>query len=409
MWWSVVLVTGLASAAVPDGLRQLHVMAERQSETLDLAESRKKQAEERRSQAVGALFPNLNARYNYQEIDPPPSPRSAFTRINQYSALINLNQPIYRAAAYPAYRYTGEDMKLQAHLVEQAGLTLWSEVIMAYYDAWIARNDLTNVLALKDFSADRVRDLRERVRVGRSRRGEKLQAEAQLSTVEAEVGRAQQAVATADERINFLSGAQTALSFGALPTPFVGTPTVEQLLQTAENRPDVAARAQEVRLYDELISSSRSGHMPSVDFNGNYYLERTGVLKDSKWDVGVAVNIPLYQGGAVNARVKEAAERKREAALVLARLRREIERDIRILWQNSVALDTVLVQLKNAASKSKETYESARRDFGYGLVTNLDVLLTLNQYVDTKRNFDRAVLEKELVALQLGIATGVRP
>ncbi len=404
-----LFLIGWAQAAVPEGLRQLHGLAEKQSEVLDMAESRKTQAAERRSQALGAVLPNINARYNYQEIDPPPGPRGPFTRINQYSALINLNQPIYRAGAFPALRFTGEDLKLQAHLVEQAGLTLWSDVILAYFDAWIARNDLANVLALKDFSAERVRDLRDRVRVGRSRRGELLQAEAQLSSVEAEVGRAQQAQAAADERVAFLAGAHTPLAFGPLPKPMVGTPAVEQLLVTAEARPDIAARAQEVQLFDELISTSRSGHMPSVDLNGNYYLERTGVLQDSAWDIGVSVNIPLYQGGAVNARVKEGTERKREATLALARLRREVERDIRLLWQNSVALDKVVAELQKAAQKSKETYEAARRDFGYGLVTNLDVLLTLNQYIDTKRGFDRAVLEKELVALQLGIATGVRP
>lgn len=409
MIWMLCLFSQLSHGAIPDELRRYHELALKQSEVLEMAKSRKKQAEERKSQALGTLFPNLNARYNYTEIDPPPSPRSAFTRINQYSGLINLNQPIFRGAAYPAYNYTKDDIKLQERLVEQAGLGLWQEMALAYYTGWGARNDLANINKLREYSDERVRDLKERVRVGRSRRGELNQAEAQLNAVEAEMARANQTVIESEERIAFLTGLPQTPNYGPLPLEVLGTPPLEKYLSDAENRPDVAAAAQQVAMADDLISGSKSGHMPSVDFNGNYYIERTGILQDSSWDIGVAVNIPIYQGGTVQGLVRERVEKKRESVLAYARLKREIGRDIRILWNNSRSLDKVVSDLHRSLDKARVTYEANKKDYGYGLVTNLDVLLTMNQYIETKRNYERALLEKELTNMQISIASGVIP
>lgn len=396
-------------AAIPADLRRFHDLAQKQSETLEIAKSRKIQAEKRKDQALGSLFPNINARYNYTEIDPPPSPRSAFTRINQYSGLINLNQPLYRASAYPAYGYTKNDIKLQERLVEQAGLGLWQEVALVYYSAWMAKNDIANVIKLKELSNDRVKDLKERVRVGRSRKGELSQAEAQLMSVDAEISRANQTLAQEIERLAFLTGAPQTLLFGDLPRPELQSKSLDIYLHQSINRPDLVAKSHEVALVEGLISGAKAGHMPSVDFNGNYFVERTGILQDSTWDIGVAVNIPIYQGGSIQGQVKEQVERKREAVLAYTRLKREIERDIRILWSNSKTLDKVVRDLQSSLAKAKSTYESNKKDYSYGLVTNLDVLLTMNQYIETKRNFERAVLEKELTNIQLTVATGQQP
>ena len=407
----LVLSIFLASAqgAIPQELRRYYELAQKQSETLEMAKSRQKQAEERKDQALGTLFPNINARYNYTEIDPPPAPRSAFTRINQYSGLINVNQPIFRGSAIAAYGYTKDDIRLQQRLAEQTGLGLWQEVALAYYTAWMARNDLANISKLRDYSDERVRDLKERVRVGRSRRGELNQAEAQLMSVDAEVARATQVKAEAEERLAFLTGVPQSPGFETMPEPLLTTPPVQTYLEQAKNRPDLAAKRYEIEMSDELISGAKAGHMPSVDFNGNYYVERTGVLQDSNWDIGVAVNIPIFQGGTVQGLVRERVEKKRETILAYDRLKREIDRDIRILWHNSTALDKVVNDLRGSLDKAKATYEANKRDYNYGLVTNLDVLLTMNQYIETKRSFERALMEKELTGLQITVATGVTP
>lgn len=411
MIWLVLWISS-AQAAIPDGLRHFYDLALKQSEVLDMAKSRATQAEERKDQAVGALFPTVAARYTYTGIQPPPAAggaTGAFTRPNQYTTQLALSQPIFRWSTIPAYRYSQADIALQRKLVEQAGLTLWQDVALAYYNAWLARLDRANVMTLQEYTTTRVKDLRDRVRVGRSRKGELLQAESLLGSVEAESARTVRTQAEVEERVTFLAGTSMALEFGTLPEVASVTGPLGDYLKRAENRPDIKAKEQELQLTEELISGAKAGHMPTVDFTSNYYLMRTGVLKDSKWDVGLAVSLPLFAGGSVNALVKERVEKRRETILALARLRREVERDIRTLWQGSTALDQVLKDLRLVVQKSRASYEENKRDYTYGLVSNQDVLLSLNQYADAKRSYDRTVIEKELVTLQLTLATGEKP
>lgn len=409
MLFSFFFLFSQATAATPEGLKQLHSLAQKQSEAIKIAESREKQADERKSRAGGTLLPTVTGRYNYTEIDPPPGAASAFTRINQYSALVNLNQPIYRAGAYSAYSFTKVDLELQQRLREQEGLGLWQATTEGYYNLWMAKNDLENIKKLREFSEERAKELRERVRVGRSRKGELMQAEAQLASVDADVSRAENALLAAQERVNFLAGADYSPAYGKLPETVSKAGALGEYLQQAQQRPDVKASAQNIQLTEKEISIAKAGHHPTVDFNANYYFERTGILQDSEWDVGVAVSVPIFQGGTVMAQTREAAERKRENVLAYERLKREVDRDVRILWQNVQTLDKVVGDLKVAQSKAEATYQENKKDYRYGLVTSLDVLVSLNEYIDNKRGFERAVLEREMLALQLQLATGVSP
>ncbi|MBY0515513.1 MAG: TolC family protein [Bacteriovoracaceae bacterium] len=396
-------------ASIPDGLKKLHDLAQQQSETVKMADSRSEQAVERKSRAGGTLLPTVTARYNYQEIDPPPGSRSAFTRLNQYSALVNLTQPIYRGAAYPAYSFSKIDLEMQERLREQAGLGLWQTSAQVFYNLWIAQNDLNSVKKLRDYSDERVKELRERVRVGRSRKGELLQAEAQLSSVEADVSRAQYNLQSAQENLDFVTGSPHTPVFGSLPSQIESAAPLGDYLQKSQQRPDLKAKSQEVLMADKQVEIAKAGHQPNVDFTANYYGLRTGILEKSKWDVGVQVSLPLYQGGTVVAQSREMISKKRESVLGFEQLKRQIERDVKILWQNVQTIDHVIADLKKAYSRTEATYNENKKDYRYGLVTSLDVLVSLNDYINTKRSLERAILERELTFIQLKVASGEAP
>jgi outer membrane protein len=397
----------LSFAGVPDGLKQIHSMAQAQSELIEVAKSREEQALERKNRARGTLFPQLTGRYSFTEIDPLPGEPSPFRRRNQYSALINLTQPVYRGDAISAFSFARLDIDLQKRLKEQEGLSLWMDVGDTYYNLWRSKVDLENIRQLRGFSDERVKELKERVRVGRSRKGELLQAQAQLSAVEADLTQAENMVRSLEERIEFLAGKKIDPQFGALPLTPERTPPLGEYIQKISQRPDIKARSQEVLMADKMIDIARAGHQPTLDFSANGYLLRTGIVEDSQWDVGVNLSVPIFQGGSVVAQTREATERKREANLMLERAKREAERDIKILWLNAQAVEKMLSDLKAATERSRQTYEENKKDYRYGLVTSLDVLIALNEYISTKRRFENTIID--LTALQLNLAAGETP
>jgi len=405
----IFFFTALVFAAVPDGLKQLHTLATSQSELLKVADSREEQAKERKDQAKGTLFPQLTGRYTFTEIDPLPGEPSPFRRRNQYTVLVNLNQPLYRGDAISAFSFARMDIDLQKRLKEQQGLSLWMDVGDSYYNLWRARIDLENIRQLRRFSEERVNELKERVRIGRSRKGELMQAQAQLSTVEADLLQAENTVRSFEERVEFLAGSKIDLAFGSLPSSSSRLAPLETYLEKINQRPDLKARAQEVLMADKMVDVAKAGHQPTFDFNANAYFLRTGIVEDSRWDVGVNLSVPIFQGGSVVARTREAVERKRESTLVFERLKREAHRDVRILWQNNQMVEKIIQDLKSTNERARATYEENKKDYRYGLVTSLDVLLALNEFISTKRRYENAIIDRELTALQLNLAVGEIP
>src|SRR5690606_32751089 len=113
-------------------------------------------------------------------------------------------------------------------------------------------------------------------------------------------------------------------------------------------RPDIKATEQQVAVADQQVKIAKGGHYPQVDLVGNYYLDRTGVLSSSEWDVGVAVVIPLFQGGAVQSQVRQAVAQKRIAELTSSESLRSAQRDVAINYQNLVQIKQQLKSLKEA-------------------------------------------------------------
>lgn len=176
-----------------------------------------------------------------------------------------------------------------------------------------------------------------------------------------------------------------------------------------KSRADILASEQQIKVADKQIEVAKGGHYPSLDFTGNYYFKRTGILSTSDWDAGLAVSIPLYQGGTINAQVKEAVEGKRIAQLNTSETTRAAERDLAVIYQNYLQLSQQLATLKLAKEKSEEAYRLSKRDYGNGLVTNLQVLQSLNLYFNAKRTYDSMSAMAIMTFHNLQVASGVLP
>lgn len=76
--------------------------------------------------------------------------------------------------------------------------------------------------------------------------------------------------------------------------------------------PTVRSAAAQVKAAEAVLGSTKAQHMPSISFDASrlHQYQRNYNNSNSGWDnqIGVSVDIPLYQGGAVSARVSQAYE-----------------------------------------------------------------------------------------------------
>ncbi|MCK6595758.1 MAG: TolC family protein, partial [Bacteriovoracaceae bacterium] len=271
--------------------------------------------------------------------------------------------------------------------------------------------DVKNVLLLKDQSEKRRKEIADRVRIGRSRKGELLQADSQLATVEATLLNAE---GLRKESLKKLAGL-TGLSDSDIQMPQEinsneGLQTLQDYLKMAEERPDLVIKKNKLEMAHLDVTSSKRNHFPTLDLTSNYYLkERTGSLKNSDWDVGVSLSVPLFEGGATEASVRESVAKKMEAQYSVNDQSRKIQSEVAVKYEAAQKFVDQLKTQSRALSLAKANYDETLKDFRLGLVTNLDTLSALNSYLDAKRTYDRLRLSSMLALELLNTSAGKRP
>ncbi len=378
-------------------------------ETLKRADAVVTQSEEQKVRARAAVLPTFSGVGTYTRIDPPNAAgRSPFLLTRQYSAALRLSQPLLRGGTVTAYQMAQDNILLARYQRDATLINLYQLVINSYYSLASAQMDVRNVEVLLSFSRERVREIRERTSIGRSRKGELVEAEAQQHIAESQRQQSLITLQEAEKIFEFYTArkAQEIILDKNIPE-LQGN--LEAYVQKMRTRPDLLASLQATKVANRQIDIARGGHYPQLDLTSNYYFDRTGILASSDWDIGLAVVIPLFQGGSVQAQVREAVEGKRIAELENSQTQRAAERDLRINYQNIQNILEQLKSLQEALKKAEEVYRLNKKDYSFGLVTNLDVLQSLNVYIETKRSYDGLVSVAHMNFKNLEALTGVVP
>lgn len=379
-------------------------------ETLKRSDAQINQAIARKNQARASFLPTVSGVGNETRIDRPDMSgvNRAFVLTRQYSAALRLQQPLFRGGSLSGFQMRDEEILLSRFQKDATAINLYQLVINTYYNLQLAKVDLKNLSELLKFSQQRVKEIRSLANVGRSRRGELVQAETQQLTAEAQYRQGEMNLKEAEEQFEFLTQMK---SFELTPISLLPRKldTLSSYLDKLKMRPDIKARLQEVRVADKQIAVSKGGHYPSVDLVSNYYLDRTGVLQTSEWDVAVQVSVPIFQGGAVDAQVKESVAAKRVAELNADETVRAAKRDLVILYQNYHQMQSQLETMSSALKKAEEAYQLNLKDYRFGQVTNLEVLQTLNLFIETKRSFNNLLTLAHMTYKNIEASIGVLP
>jgi len=368
-----------------------------------------RQAEERFRQAGAALYPTVSgvASYTWQDsgaID------TSFSPARQPLARLTATQPLFRGfREFAAVRQSRALVDAQGDDYRNARRQLFKDVAQNFYDVLTLEQELRNLDEQIDLYREREKELVDRVRIGRSRPGETLTVQSTISTLQAQIEQRKAELNAAREVFAFLSGLPA-------PTPLQDVEAIPPELDTLDVylarlalRPDVKAAQLRLAAAQENIGVVRGAHLPSLDLNANRYLERAGNLENVEWDVQLALTVPLYAGGSVQSRVREAQSQSMQAELGVSQVQRQAEQEIRSLHKSVVLDRSQLAALEMATDAARKNYEAQQHDYRLGLVTNLDVLQALAVFQDNQRALDRARYTAKLNYLRLQAAAVQRP
>jgi len=157
----------------------------------------------------------------------------------------------------------------------------------------------------------------------------------------------------------------------------------------------------------------RAGHYPTLDAVANYGKNKVGTsyatsdsLHTNASNIGLQLNIPIFQGGYVSSKTREAVANRIAAEAALESARRTAALNTQQSYLGVVnglaqvrALDAALVSSLSALASNKLGYE-------VGVRINIDVLNAENQVYVTRRDLARARFDTLLSQLKLKSAVG---
>ena len=178
----------------------------------------------------------------------------------------------------------------------------------------------------------------------------------------------------------------------------------------ALGREDIQNKELSIKQINTDVSIAKSYYLPKLDLLSNWYALKKGgstSSRDSNWDVGLNLVIPLYEGGVSQAQVRESIEKKQLADYQLLDYKKSITIDVTSRYEVYQRYVGQMKAFDLALEKAKRSYDETVKDYRLGLVSNLDVLSSLNLYLGTKRDSEktriRAILNQRLLEAVAGV------
>ena len=378
-------------------------------------------AQEKLPQARALLLPSINfsagTHYNDVNTDYPsnifPSGRQDFY---DYNYGVNLTQPIFRRQNTATYEQAKVQVKQAETQLSAASQDLMTRVAQGYFDVLLARANLSTIRSQKTAVAEQLEQAKRNFVVGTATITDSREAQARYDLVVAQElvgendlevkGRALEQIV--GKPVGKLAGLSTPVTLNP-PEPADMAAWVDQAYQSSLQ---VAFAQQSLEIAAQEIKKADAGHYPTLDAVGsltdNYANgSAQGIASDIKaLVVGVQLNVPLYQGGGISSRVREAVAGQERARQDLEGARRNVALQTRTAFLGVTSGLGQIKALRQAVESTKLQLESTKLGQEVGVRTAVDVLNAEQQLAISQRDLAQAVFNTIVNQLKLKAAVG---
>lgn len=378
--------------------------------------------QERIAQGKAGLLPQLsaNASYNYTNLDARFIGGNTFAGgqrdFGTRAFGVQLTQPLYR----PQNSETYQQGKLQALTSEiqlnAAAQDLMVRVSQAYFDVLQAEANLSFIRAQKSAIGEQLAQAKRNFIVGTATITDTNDAQARY-----DLATAQEVAALNDLEVkNRALAAIIGKSPGGLASPVepivLNRPEPSDMSawvdQAQASSLQVEAQKTALEIASREVKKQQAGHLPTVDAVASYNDTKAnastfGFGSEVRQTVlGLQVNLPLYLGGAVSSRVREAVANKTKAEQDLEAARRNA---VLATQQAYLGVTSGLAQVKaleQALQSSLVSLESTKLGRDVGVRTSVDVLNAQQQVANARRDLAKARYDTIVAQLRLKQAVG---
>jgi outer membrane protein len=417
---------GNAGSARAEDLIQVYRDALVSDPTLAAARANWLATQENVPQARAGLLPSvlLSGLANEQDYNQTlhTDPQTKFSqRFPSAGYTVSASQPLYRAQNLIGYDQAKQQVGQADYVLASAQQDLIVRVAQAYFNVLLAQFTIELTASQKAAVSENLAQAKRNFEVGTATITDTNDAQAKYDQIVA------QEISVRNDLENALAALRAII--GRLPKdlkrfdrkfqpeppspnslePWIDKSIRDNLqVRIAQGNYDIATLE---------VDRQRAGHYPTLDlvasFNQNYAGggASTNIAANFSTDyrlglIGVQLNLPIYQGGAVDSKVRQAIANQDAARQNLEAARRSAQ----LLAQTSYAgVTNGVAQVKaldQALTSAQVSYDSNKLGLEVGVRTNLDVLNQQQQVFQTRFNLAQTYYNFVINSLKLKQAAG---
>jgi outer membrane protein len=415
-YFIVTVLTGV-SPLQAQNLSETFELALQNNPALRQAQARSSAAAETKDQSIAQLLPNVyagassNREYLYNA--------KAKSRID-YRGLdvnqtywnntfnVNLTQPLFHWDYWITLSQSDNEIARSEAIYQSELQNLIAKTTEAYFNVLAAKDVLDFTQAEKQAITQQLEQAKQSFAAGIIAVTDLYEAQAafdQVITGEIEATNEvdnqkdalREIIGTNEVRLNAL-GAQLPL---LKPVP-ADMSAWNQLAQT--NNLTIISAFNQSEVARKSIELNKSGHLPNLDLVAAYGVSDNsssfGFRGDAK-TVGLQLNVPLFEGGMVNSKTRQAAFEYEAAKEDLNASRLAVERQVNHAYRGLMTSISRIESLNSVITSAQKALESNQAGFEAGTRTMLDVLLTQRNLFRAKRDFARARYDYLIYSIKL--------
>jgi outer membrane protein len=364
--------------------------------------------------ARAGLLPNVNGSVsvNRQLVDTNIGPSQDF---NSQSYVVAASLPLYRPQNWESFEQSKLAEKISEAQYAQAEQDLMLRVAQAYFDVLGAQDNLTTIRAQKRAISEQLAAAKRNFEVGTATVTDQQEAQSRFDLTVAQELAIENDLDVKRATLALLVGKPIGTLYTLRSGVKLEGPQPAAETDWTENARQNSFYVQQALIGSELanreIARQRLANRPTLDLVAqlahvvNPSASAMGINSNSGL-IGVQLAMPLYTGGAIQARIGEAVANHEKALSDLEVARRSAEQAARQTFYGVRSGLAQVTALEAAERSSQLSLDSNLLGYQVGVRINIDVLNAQQQLFSTRRDLAKARYDVLVNGLRLESTAG---
>lgn len=287
------------------------------------------------------------------------------------------------------------------------------KISKAYFNILAAQDNLNFTVSEKKAIEQQLKQAKQRFAVGLITMTDVYEAQASYN----------QSIANEIEAINLLDNSKEDLTEIMGKNEAKLTPLLEDIplnppepadiilwSQAAEkNNFNIISQLNQTEVARKEIKRLKGGHLPTLDIIASYSVQDDNSnfgLRGDRQNVALQLNLPLFSGGSVYSRVKQAQLNFQQEKENLIKIKRSVARQVKNTYRDVVSSISRVRALQATVKSSVSALEATTAGMQVGTRTMVDVLAEQRNLYRSKREYSRSRYNYLINGIKLKEAAG---